>query len=206
MRRQGKFIVLDGLDGSGKGTQVKRLGGYLFDLDKMNHVCLTREPYRSEYYQEIRRILKESKNPRENAETLANLFVKDRRVHVRVIERHLEDGTHTACDRYKYATLAYQQTQGVPLERLIKMHEGILVPDLAIILDIPAEAALKRLVNDSGREYKEVFEKLDFQEKLRKNFLALPKKLPNERIVIINGNQTEDEVFEAIKAEVDRIL
>lgn len=204
--RRGKFFVLDGLDGSGKGTQVIRLASHLFNKDKMNHVFLTREPYRSKYYQEIRRILKESSDPSQNAEELARLFVEDRKVHAGLIERHLMDENFVVSDRYKYSTLAYQQTQGIPLADLIKMHEGILVPDLAIIIDVPAEVALERLARDAGREYKEVFEKLDFQEKLRRNFLALPGQLPKERIVVIDGTGTVQEVFEAIRAEVDKVL
>ena len=51
---KGKFIVIDGLDGSGKGTQVKLIANYFFDSDKKNHIFLTREPYNSEYYEEIR--------------------------------------------------------------------------------------------------------------------------------------------------------
>jgi len=205
-KKRGKFIVFDGLDGCGKGSQLLRLHSYLFTKDKRNHVVATREPYNSEYYDEIRRILKESNDPRENAELLAELFVKDRKVHVRFIESLLREGFHVGCDRYKYSTLAYQQTQGISLEKLIKMHEGILVPDLVIFIDVPAEVAMKRLADDEGREYKEVFEKLEFQEQLRKNFLALPGQLPQENIVVIDGSRSFDEVFASVKKEVDKLL
>ena len=203
---RGKFIVFDGLDGAGKGVQAKKLHNYLFDKDKKNHVLLTREPYYSEYYEEIRRILKETKNPKDNAERLAELFVADRKEHVRVLERDLADGNQVVCDRYKYSTLAYQQTQGVPLGQLIKMHEGVLVPDLVLIVDVPAEVAMKRIAEDAGREYKEVFEDLEFQEQLRKNFLALPAQLPNERIIVVDGNRSVKEVFEDVKKEADKLL
>ena len=76
-RARGKFIVLDGLDGSGKGTQVKLLVNYLFDKDKNNHPWLTREPYRSRYYQEIRRLLKSGIDPKANALRLARLFLEE---------------------------------------------------------------------------------------------------------------------------------
>jgi dTMP kinase len=205
-RKRGKFIVFDGLDCSGKGSQAKKLHNYLFDKDKRNHVLLTREPYYSVYYDEIRKILKESKNPRDNAERLAELFVADRKEHVWFIERDLAAGIYVVCDRYKYSTLAYQQTQGVSLQRLIVMHEGVLVPDLVIILDVPAEVAIKRLAFDKGREYKEVFEEREFQEQLRNNFLALPNQLLEENIVIIDGDRSFEEVFEDIKNEVNKIL
>ena len=204
--KKGKFIVIDGIDGSGKGMQAKLLADYLFGRKKKNHIFLTREPYNSEYYAEIRRLLKESVNPKDNAGLLAELFTKDRKVHAELIEEFLSRGIYVVCDRYKYSTLAYQQTQGVPLAKLIEMHKGILVPDLAIILDVPADIALERVLKDGNRSHKEVFEQKDFQEKLRQNFLALPAALPDEKIVVINGNRSVKEVFEAIKKETDKIL
>lgn len=203
---KGKFIVIDGLDGCGKGTQVKLLAEFIFDRDKKNHIFLTREPYNSEYYAEIRRLLKEGINPKENAGLMAKLFVKDRKIHAELIENFLNCGIHIVCDRYKYSTLAYQQTQGVPLKKLLKMHKGILIPDLAIIIDMPAEVALKRVAKDNNRRHKEVFEQKDFQEQLRQNFLALPAVLPDEKIVIIDGNKPVDKVFKFIKKEANKFL
>lgn len=204
----GVFIVLDGVDGCGKGTQAKLLANYIFDKSKDNHPWLTREPYRSRFYQEIRRLLKSGTDPKANAMRLARLFVANRRVHARIIKRLFQMGINVISDRYTYSTLAYQWAQGMDLKKLIKMHKGILVPDLAIILDIPVKVALKRVAAEvkSGKRYKEVFEKLEFQERVRKNFLALPKYLPNERIVIINGNQSKEKVFRAIRKEVDKLI
>jgi len=203
---KGKFIVLDGLDGSGKGTQVKLLANYFFDSNKKNHIFLTREPYNSEHYEEIRKLLKSGLNPRDNAERLAELFVADRRVHAALIESLLSQGIDVVSDRYKYSTLAYQQTQGISLQKLIDMHKGILIPDLTLIIDTLAEIALERIIKDEGREYKEVFEQKDFQEKLRENFLALSKQLPDEKIIIIDGDKPIAKVFESIKKEVEKIL
>lgn len=205
---RGKFIVIDGVDGCGKGTQAKLLANYIFDKSKDNHPWLTREPYRSRYYREIRRLLKSGIDPKANAMRLAKLFVADRRVHEKIIRRNLREGHPIISDRYKYATLAYQQAQGIVLKKLIAMHRGILVPDLAIILDVPIAVALQRIKKDikGGKRYKEVFEQKKFQEQLRKNMLALPKQLPKERIVVINGNQSVEKVFEDIKREADKIL
>ena len=203
--QRGKFIVLDGIDGSGKGTQAKLLADYLFDCDKKNHIFLTREPYNSEHYAEIRKLLKEGISPKDNAEVMAELFVKDRKVHAKLIEEFLSRGIYVVCDRYKYSTLAYQQTQGIPLAKLIEMHKGILVPDLAVIFDMPVEIALKRVKN-SNRSHEEVFEQRGFQEKLRQNFLALLATLPDEKIIVIDGSGLIAEVFEAILKETDKIL
>ncbi|PIY59718.1 dTMP kinase [Candidatus Wolfebacteria bacterium CG_4_10_14_0_8_um_filter_37_11] len=203
---KGKFIVLDGLDGSGKGTQVKLLANYFFDSNKKNHIFLTREPYNSEHYEEIRKLLKSGLNPRDNAERLAELFVADRRVHAALIESLLSQGIDVVSDRYKYSTLAYQQTQGISLQKLIDMHKGILIPDLTLIIDTLAEIALERIIKDEGREYKEVFEQKDFQEKLRENYLAFSEQLADEKIIVIDGNKSIAKVFESIKKEVEKIL
>lgn len=206
MKNRGKFIVLDGIDGSGKGTQAKLLDNYLFDLNKKNHVLLTREPYNSEFHDEIRKLLKEGASPKDNAELLTELFVKDRVVHAKLISNLLDEGIHIVCDRYKYVTLAYQQVQGVSLDRLLKLHEGVLIPDLAMIIDMPVDTALERISQDTSRNHLEVFERKDFQEKSLQKFLALPAILPNEKIVIINGNKPIAEVFDSVKQEVNKIL
>ncbi|MEK7143750.1 MAG: hypothetical protein AAB820_00250, partial [Patescibacteria group bacterium] len=117
--KKGKFIVLDGIDGCGKGTQVKLLANHLFDGDKKNHIFLTREPYNSEYYAKIRQFLKEGINPKDNAEVLTELFVKDRKVHAELIGNFLSRGIHVICDRYKYVTLVYQKIQGISFEELL---------------------------------------------------------------------------------------
>lgn len=203
---RGKFVVLDGIDGSGKGTQAELAANYLYRKAKDRHVFRTREPYHSEYYAEIRRILKESRDPKEHAEVLADLFVKDRRVHAEVIERQLAEGIHVVCDRYSYSTLAYQQTQGISLPRLIKMHDGVLIPDLVLLIDVPVAVALERISRDEGREYREMFEEHEFQEELRQNYLNLPKALLDHRIVVVDGNQPPGIVFAAIQREVEKFF
>ncbi len=204
--KKGKFIVLDGIDGCGKGTQVKLLANHLFNGDKKNHIFLTREPYNSEYYAKIRQLLKEGINPKDDAEVLTELFVKDRRVHAELIGDFLSCGIHVICDRYKYATLVYQKIQGISFEKLLEMHKGVLAPDLALIIDVPADVALERVEKDGNRSHKEVFEQKDFQEKLRRNFLALPAALPDEKIVVIDGNKPVGEVFEDVKKAVTPLL
>ena len=204
MNKKGKFIVLDGIDGCGKGTILKKIAAYLFNKEKTSHVLLTREPYISEYNAEIRRMMKENVDPYDNANVFADLFVKDRKVHADWIQKELVAGHHVVCDRYKYSTLAYQQTQGISLEKLIEMHEGVLIPDLAIIVDVPVEEAIRRADKDKNRNFKEVFERQEFQEKLRTNYLTLLKDLPKENIVILRG-VSSDIIFEQIKIEIDKI-
>jgi len=203
---RGKFIALDGIDGCGKGTIMKKIAAYLFDKQKTHHVLMTREPYISKYNAEIRRMMKENVDPYENADIFADLFVKDRKEHAKWIEKELLAGHHVVSDRYKYSTLAYQQTQGISLDELIKMHKGILIPDLIIIPDVSVEEAICRASVDKKRDFKEVFEKdKNFQETLRNNYLELAKYLPEENIVILRGDSS-DIIFEQAKKEIDKVL
>lgn len=204
--KRGKFIVVDGIDGSGKGTIIKMMVAYIFFKDKTNHVFFTREPYISEFNGQIRKMLKENADPYLNAEIFADLLVKDRLVHADWIEAEIMRGHHVVSDRYKYSTLAYQQTQGLAFEKLVEMHKGILVPDLVIIPDVPVGEAIRRLTADNLRDFKEVFERdCGFMEKLRQNYLKLPQQFPEENIKIFTGSSST-EIFEKAKIEIDKIL
>jgi len=203
---RGKFIVFDGLDGSGKTTQAKRAAEYLFDRAKTNSVFLTREPYHSPYYQQIRDLLKSNTNPHDSAELFTELFVKDRAVHVADIELLLARGVHVVSDRYKYSTLGFQQAQGMELSALIKMHDGMLVPDLVVFIDLDVDRILERMTQDSRRDVKEVFEQKEMMGKLRERFLNLPRQLPGEPIYIVDGNRPADTVSAEIRTYIDKLF
>lgn len=191
----GKFIVFEGIDGCGKGTQLKMLANYLFDADKKNIIVLTREPTKiSPAGIEMRRRLAEDKNPRENAELYAKLYVDDRKYHVEhVIQPALNAGHIVLCDRYKYSTIAYQRTQGMDVKKLLAMHESLPVPDIIFILDVPVDVALSRI-----KRKKDVFEQREFMEELRRNYLELKKLLPPENIIIIDGTMQREEVHKSV--------
>jgi dTMP kinase len=193
----GKFIVFEGIDASGKGTQIKLLHNYLYELSKFNHLVLTREPYNSK---ELRRIMSQDKDAYSNPEKCAELFINDRANHLaKIIQPNLGEGMIVLSDRYKYSTLAYQHTQGIDLDNLIFQHQAMPIPDLVFLIDIPIEVALERMAKQKdGREAK--FESdLDFQGKLRENYLSLKFKLPREPIYIIDGSQPIEKVHQDIK-------
>jgi len=147
--KKGKFIVFEGIDGCGKSTQAWMLGKYLFELNKYNHVIMTREPWKN---QDIRKILKEDEDPYSEAEKLARLFIDDRKQHVeKLIKSNTRKKIHVISDRYSLSTLAYQQAQGVPLNKLLKMHKGLLIPDIIFLIDISVKVALQRMKKDSIR-------------------------------------------------------
>lgn len=193
--KRGRFIVFEGIDGSGKGTQFSMFADYLFKLNKYNHIILTRNPWKS---REIRGILRLEESAEKQAEKLAELFVNDRKEQAsEIIVPNLRKGIDVISDRYLLSTICYQQAQGMSAEKLKLMHRGVLVPDLIFILDIPAEVAGKRIKKDSRFEQK--FEKdLDFLERVRQNYLKTPELFPESNIVIIHGNQTPEEVHQDI--------
>lgn len=206
MVKRGKFIVFDGLDGSGKTTQAKLLAQYLFDKSKSNSVFLTREPYSATFYDKIRTALKQGSDPRKRARLFLNLFVRDRRLHIRDIEKLLSSGVHVITDRYKYSTLAYQQAQGIPFEELLAAHANMLRPDLVLLIDLPVDEIVKRIGGDTSRAVVEIFEKEEFMQQLRKNYRALPKRLPDEPLKIVSGIGSVQEVFARIRKKADMLF
>jgi dTMP kinase len=200
---KGKFIVFEGIDGCGKGTQMKKAASYIFDLNKDFDVYITREPTRD--FKEIRQRMASGTDVKKDAEWYAHAFVSDRKNHAdNYIRPALEKGTHVLCDRFKYSTLAYQHAQGMKLGHLIEMHKGILVPDLILIFDCPASVAFERRKKEGATD---VFDKdLKFQEELRKNYLKLKNELSDENIVIIDATKSIEEVFDEVKKHLSKIL
>jgi dTMP kinase len=204
--KAGKFIVFEGIDGCGKSTQLKLISSYLFESDKSNHIFLTREPtVISKYGDEVRRLLKESSDIKKDLKKFTSLYIKDRKFHVKKqILPMLKQGVIVLCDRYKYSTFAYQLAQGADLNYLLKQHENLIKPDLAIILDITAEEAMKRISKNTTS--RDIFEKKQFLEKVRENYLKMPDIFKDENIVIINGKGEKEEVFKKIKEKVNKLF
>ncbi len=92
------------------------------------------------------------------------------------------------------------------MAKLIEMHEGLLIPDLTIILDVSGEMAITRIEHDKGRTHKEMFEQKEFLEKLRQGYLELPKILTGEKIIIVDSSRPLEWVFEDVKKEVNKLF
>ncbi|MEK6892468.1 MAG: dTMP kinase [Nanoarchaeota archaeon] len=203
----GLFIVVDGIDGSGKSEIIKMLHNYLFSKNKKYRLLTTREPTNGKYGNQIREMLRDEKDPQSSSSKLMELFVKDREEHLKnTIEPFLKKSNNhelniVLCDRYYHSTIAFQGAQGLDINELIKKNEKFRKPDVTFILDAEPELALKRI---EYRE-KEKFEKLEFMKKIRTNFLKLPGLL-KDNIKIINSNKTLNEVFEEIRKEADKML
>src|SRR3989344_2991635 len=203
----GLFIVVDGIDGSGKSEIIKLLHNYLFSKNKKYRILTTREPTNGKYGNQIREMLRDEKDPQSSSIKLMELFIKDREDHLKnTIEPFLKNSGENElnivlCDRYYYSTIAFQGAQGLDINELIGKNKNFRKPDVTFILDVDPELALKRI---EYRE-KEKFEKLEFMKKIRENFLKLPSLL-KDNIKIINSNKTLGEVFEDIKKEADKMI
>ncbi len=203
---QGKFVVFEGIDGSGKGTILARTAEWLFNSSKeFDKILITREPTFSGAGKQVRKMLRSDQEPLSKAKRLLQLYLEDRKEHLdRVIKPALQLGSIVLCDRYKYSTICYQQAQGIPVEKIISLHERMLVPDLVLVLDVEPRIALQRI--RLSRSSIEKFEKGFFLEELRENYLALKKLLPKEPIRVIDASASIEETFSKAKREIARAL
>ena len=191
---KGVFIAIEGIDACGKGTVLKRIAAEIFDADKNNHVLITREPYKRDW---LKRFLSQL-DPISEGEQALKLFVEDRKNHCKMIEACLKKGIIVLSDRYKHSTYAYQMAQGIPFEKIHELHKPLLVPDLTIVIDIPAEEATRRMTHDRITDA-HAFHREEFLAKVRENYHKL-KELLKENIVFIDGKKDRDLVAdEALK-------
>jgi dTMP kinase len=200
---KGLFISFEGIDGSGKSTQARRLAETLRAQGR--DVLLTREPGGSPGAEEIRRLVLEGDPARWSAETEILLFTAARRDHLeRTITPALAAGRIVITDRFADSTRVFQGlTRGDLTETVNRLHAMMIgtEPDLTILIDIPPATGLARAKGRKGHE--ERFEDFgqDFQTRARKGFLALAAKAPG-RFRVINGERSEDAVAADVLAAV----
>ena len=203
MRDKGYFISFEGIDGSGKSTQIQRLADFLRSLSF--DIVVTREPGGSVGGEEIRKLLLQGDVDRWSAETEILLFTAARRDHLeRIILPAMKNGQIVICDRFTDSTRMYQGMRGPKLKKLVDMLDKEVIghdPDLTILIDIDPEIGLRRA--KSRETVEERFEDfgLELQKKMRKGFLNLSKQFSN-RISVIDGHQSEDNVSNEICALV----
>lgn len=202
----GRFITLEGGEGTGKSTQAKRLAQSLESLGKP--VLVTREPGGSPGAEEIRKLIVEGEPGRWDALTEMLLLFAARADHVaRTIRPALRSGKFVICDRFTDSTYAYQGVgRDTPRETIRRIESVVLEdfkPDLTLVLDLPVEIGLKRAEARGAAETR--FEKFapDFHERLRQAFLDIARRAP-DRCVVIDASGNEDEVAEAIWQAVAR--
>lgn len=197
------FISFEGIDGSGKSTQARRLADTL--REKGHEVVLTREPGGSPGAEEIRKLVLEGDPQRWSPETELLLFTAARRDHLeRLILPALEAGQIVICDRFADSTRMYQGLRGPDLRQKVDVLHDLMIarePDLTVLVDMDPEVGLARALGRRGTE--ERFEQFgaDLQAQMRAGFLDLAKTSP-ERYVVVDGARTEDAVAQEIESIV----
>lgn len=201
---RGRFITLEGGEGSGKSTQAKLLATWLVTPERASVV--TREPGGSPGAEEIRALLVEGEPDRWDpvAETL--LHYAARRDHLnRTIEPELALGRWVICDRFIDSTMAYQGFgHGVDrdfIRQLERAAIGDRRPDLTLILDLPVETGLARAA--ARRNHEARYEAMDraFHRRLREGYLAIAAAEP-DRCVVIDADAEMATVKRRIRAAV----
>ena len=203
MSLQGLFISFEGIDGSGKSTQTKRLAKRL--QQDGHEVVLTREPGGSVGAEEIRALVLQGDPERWSAETEILLFTAARRDHLEcVILPALSAGKIVICDRFADSTRMYQGISRGNLREIVDRLHDLMIPrdpDVTLLIDMDPEIGLSRAKARSTKE--ERFEDfgLQLQQTMREGFLTLAKEY-SDRIRIIDGHGDADQVAEEIYAQI----
>ncbi len=204
MKKAGLFITFEGIDGSGKSTQVKLLAARLEEQGW--DVLLTREPGGSKGAEEIRALVLKGAPERWSAETEILLFTAARRDHMeKLILPALAEGKYVICDRFIDSTRMYQGLRRGDLRTVIDTLTKLMIekqPDLTIVIDM--EPSIGHARAKSRETTEERFEDfgVGLQSKMREGFLQLAKEFP-DRVRVVDGNQTienlSDDIFDLVR-------
>ncbi|MEI6177128.1 MAG: dTMP kinase [Verrucomicrobiota bacterium] len=184
---KGTFIVLDGIDGTGKSTQARRLGDWF--ISQGREVVISWEPTDGPWGAKLRASASTGRLSREDE---LKYFLNDRRQHVEeLIVPSLAAGKVVILDRYYFSTMAYQGARGLDPAEIRRLNEQFApVPDLLLILDLDVDTALTRI--GARGDIANEFEKRESLERCREIFLSL-KDEPFTRIIDSTGSLDEVE-------------
>jgi dTMP kinase len=203
--QRGRFITFEGGEGAGKSTQLRRLAAAL--AARGEEAVATREPGGSPGAETLRTLLVEGEPDRWSPLCETLLLYAAREDHLeRLIRPALARGAWVLSDRFLDSTRAYQGAGGGAPAALIEALESAVVgaarPDLTLILDLPVEAGLSRVVRRAGLEARFERMSLSFHERLRQGFLEIAAREP-DRCVVIDASGAEDRVAERVSAAVE---
>lgn len=198
------FISFEGIEGSGKSTQISLLAEY---LSKQGLPFIsTREPGGSDIGKEIRKLLLSTKNSEITSRTELLLYAADRAQHVeQVIKPALADGKIVLCDRFSDATIAYQgYARGLDLELIHSLNllatEGIK-PDTTYLIDCPLKISIKRALKrgeaEGSDEMRFEQEALSFHSKVLEGYKEIARSEP-ERVAVIDGSMSINDIHHFI--------
>jgi len=208
------FVTFEGVEGSGKSTQIALTESWLRGLK--HEVLTTRQPGGCGLGLELRRILLDARNTHLDPTAELFMYLADRAQHVaEVIRPALAEGKVVLCDRYHDSTVAYQgYGRGLDVERLITLGEmatGGLTPDVTVILDLSVAEGLSRAKGRNKAagacQAEGRFEALaaEFHQRVRDGFLCLAAREP-ERFTVADASGAPQAVFERIRAAIEARL
>ncbi|WP_299963498.1 dTMP kinase [uncultured Roseobacter sp.] len=206
-RGTARFISFEGIDGSGKSTQIRLLADYL--RSRGHDVVLTREPGGSPGAEEIRALVLQGDPDRWSPETELLLFTAARRDHLeRTITPALAAGKIVLCDRFADSTRLYQGRGSSARRALVDQLHDLMIgrePDLTVLIDMDPSVGLARaLSRQTADERFEAFGE-DLQRKMRQGFLDLAADAP-ARFRIVDGARPVETVARDVAAVVERAL
>ena len=201
---RGVFITFEGVEGSGKSTQLQLLAERLAAAGVA--IRVVREPGGTSVGEAIRSILLDPKYSELDARAELLLYEASRaQLVAEVITPALEAGEVVLCDRFFDSTTAYQgYARGLPLAVVSQLNDaatGGMSPDLTIVIDIDSQHALERACDASGTADRLESEDLAFHERVREGFLAVARAEP-ERVVVVSGEGSAEAVAERILGAV----
>jgi len=204
--KKGKLITFEGIEGSGKTTQLTLLSTKL--KREGVKVVETKEPGGTKLGAKIRELLLEGDLSEIDPKAELLLFLADRREHLRsVILPALSQGAIVLSDRFIDSTIAYQgYGRGLALELVTKaliLFDEDITPDLTLLFDLLPETSLARVSSEATKSFEK--EPLAFHKRVREGYLELAKRYP-ERIKIIPGDLPVEEVAKRVEKEVRKIL
>ncbi len=201
-KERGSFITFEGIDGSGKTTQLSGIAGYLESQGK--EVLKLREPGGTSIGEQIRTILLSRGNMAMSIETELMLFAAARAQLVReVIEPALAEGKWVLCDRFMDSTTAYQgygrQIDLQLIGQLNSIAVGRCRPDLTLLFDLSVDAAGARLTARSDKSDRLDLESKAFAERTRNGYLELASAEPS-RFRVIDAERSSADIEQQIKS------
>lgn len=209
-KRRGRFIVLEGIDGSGTTTQQARVVDWMRDRGMLAQG--THEPSEGPIGNLIRQILRGrlvtappvGKAGPVDPSSVSLLFAADRLDHLdNEIVPLLEAGWHVVCDRYVVSSLAYQSLE-TDLRFVRQVNEKAINPDLTLFLKVRPEVAMGRI--ESSRAGRESFEKIAIQRKVAAAYEEILSSYRGGRVVTIDGEQAVSTVTQAVRSAVEELL
>ena len=203
---KGKLITFEGIDGSGKSTQIKKLESRLKRF-KINYVTY-REPGGTSLSEKIRQILLDKENMELSSISEGLLFAAARAQLVKEkIRPDLHSGKVVICDRFIDSTIAYQgYGRGLDVQKLVSINEIAtegLIPDITFLLDIKPENSFKRIDSTEIDRMESVG--IKFFKKIRKGYFQIIKDNP-ERFFLINADQSEVLIENEINKIIDEVI